>query len=104
MNELRSILEQLEVRSSGEERLIYQLVDLNLIKYRGKQQNAFTPEIEKSLENVITCFIWLYEKGWSLMPNPREAMNADEEALYDKYIDDFHIFNEFMQNNLHLKS
>ncbi|QGG46751.1 hypothetical protein [Heliorestis convoluta] len=103
MRGLMSVINQLEVRGNAEERLIYQLVDLSVIKYRGEQENAFTPEIEKALENVIRGFIWLYEKGLSLESNPRDHMNASEEAFYDQFLDDFSLFNDFMRKNMHLK-
>jgi hypothetical protein len=104
MNRLREKMQQFQ-RDNAEERLIYQVMDLELIKYRGVQSGVIVPgdKIYQSIEKCIEGFIWLYENGYSLEKSLKDKLQEEQEKLYyQEFIQAFSTFNEFMKNHMQL--
>lgn len=105
MDKLKQYIKKLDIRQNAEERLLYQIVDLELVKYKGVQSGEIVPgdEIYQAMEQVIAGFLWLYEKGLSLETSVKDKLAGEDLEHYLEFMNAFNRFNEFMQTHMHLK-
>lgn len=106
LKNLRQSLTALNVRENPEERLTYQVMDLQIIKYKGIQNGDIVPNdsISEAIDKTIEGFIWLYEKGLSLEKNVKEKLETEEDKQkYGKIMNAFATFNDFMRTHMSLK-
>jgi hypothetical protein len=106
LNKVRQSLAGLNVRENPEERLTYQVMDLQLIKYNGIQSGDIVPHdsISEAIDKTIEGFIWIYEKGLSLESNVNEKLETEEDKQkYGDIMNAFAKFNDFMRTHMSLK-
>lgn len=106
MKDLQLYLEKLNLRENPEERIIYQVMDLKMIQYKGLERQRFLPgdDIDCAIDLCINGFLWLYEKGISMEKSVKDLLQFDEDkARYDEFSKAFSQFNEFMAHNMSLK-
>ncbi|NRD79874.1 hypothetical protein HPT25_21285 [Bacillus sp. BRMEA1] len=105
IEEIRQYLNALNKNENKEERLVYQVMDLQLIKYRGIQTGDIVPndKVAMAIDKSIEGFIWLYEKGYSLERNIKELVKEEEEKLqYEEMMNAFAVLNDFMSTHMAL--
>ncbi|WP_217269736.1 hypothetical protein [Neobacillus endophyticus] len=105
IEEIRQYLNALNKNENKEERLVYQVMDLQLIKYRGIQTGDIVPndKVAMAIDKSIEGFIWLYEKGYSLERNIKELVKDEEEKLhYEEMMNAFAVLNDFMSTHMAL--
>ncbi|PLS19528.1 hypothetical protein CVD28_03680 [Bacillus sp. M6-12] len=105
MKAVRQFLNGLNKNENKEERLTYQIMDLQLIKYRGIQTGDIVAndEISQAIDKTIEGFIWLYEQGYSLEKNVTSILKNEEESLYyTEIMNAFSVFNDFMRTHMSL--
>lgn len=106
LKKLRQSLAGLDVRENPEERVTYQVMDLQLIKYKGIQTGDILPNdvISQAIDKITEGFIWFYEQDYSLKKNVQELLKNEEgKARYDEFLSAFSTFNDFMRIHMHLK-
>ena len=100
MKHLKDKMRTLNIRNNSQERLIYQVADWSTIKYLIK--NDANPEILSAIDEVIECFIWLYEKGLSLSTAVEENLTPIERLQYERYQVSFSKVREYLQSHMSL--
>lgn len=103
MNALRKRMSLFQ-KDNPEERLIYQVMDLELIKYKGIQLGDILvgDEVYQAIEKCIEGFMWLYENRYSLERNVLDKLTEKEKMYYKEIMSAFSTFSEFMRTHMHL--
>ncbi len=105
---LRKRIEKLHWRDSAEDKAVYRVMDLQIIKFNGIINGAITEgdEISKIIDRLTHHFLWIYMRGLSMEPTVNgvlAALNDADQELYKQAMDDFVEFNKFMRTNMELK-
>ncbi|WCK57572.1 hypothetical protein PP175_26260 (plasmid) [Aneurinibacillus sp. Ricciae_BoGa-3] len=106
MNTLRKKLEESTTHDNAEQRVTLQVMDLELIKYKGVQEGDIEvgDDIDLAIDNCIRGFLWLYDKGLTLETSVADKLTEEaDQTYYKQFGEAFSIFNDFMRTHMHLK-
>lgn len=106
INELRGRMRELDINTVPVERVMYQIMDLEIIKYNGLLSDRIIKgdEVYDAIEVLINGYMWLYNKGFSLERAIIDKLTSDEDkAIWDTMLKNHEILNNFMRTNMDLK-
>ena len=92
-------------QSNEERSIIYRIVDMELIRYKGSATGEIVEEDEiwRAIDSCIQGYLWLYEKGLASSSSIKEELTSAEDADKYKSIEDaFILYSNFMTTHLHL--
>lgn len=92
-------------QSNEERSIIYRLVDMELIRYKGSVNGdiAKGDEIWKAIDSCIQGYLWLYEKGLASSSSIKDELTSKEDLEKYKSIEEaFIIYSDFMATHIHL--
>jgi len=102
LNPISTRLKELNL-NNPEERLIYQIMDLSLIRNRIIDCGLYqTGDIASIIDNLILDWEWLYSIGLSLIINPQDKMNDNQIQRYEAFSTRLAEFEAYMQTNKRL--
>lgn len=99
---LINLVNKIDFKLTSEDKVIKQVMDLEIIRFNGVQRLSIMPgdEVFNLIDRQIKDFIWLYKTGIS---NGEELNLPNERERYTKMGEDFSKFNDFMRYNMSLK-
>ena len=99
LNPISTKLKELNLNNPVE-RLIYQVMDLSLIRNRVIDSGLYAKEnIIPVTDNLILDWEWLYSIGLSLDLKPQDKMNDNQIQRYEEFTKRFDEFNKYMKSN-----
>lgn len=102
MTAMKKTLAKLDICKNPEERVIYQVMDLMMIKSKGIESGTMDKETAVNLDALVMDWIWLYSNGYNLSSNPRASMPISDALRYEAMMERFGRFQQFMQDNMNL--
>lgn len=106
---LRRKIEGMACRDCPDEKTVYRVMDLEIIKYNGLKRGTVKKddEICAVIDRLIHQFLWLHEKGLSAQSRMNDVLelleSSDDKEMYQQYADDYAKFNEFIKTHASLK-
>jgi hypothetical protein len=92
-------------QSNEERSIIYRLVDMELIRYKGSATGDIVEgdEIWKAIDSCIQGYLWLYEKGLASSSSIKQELTSREDVEKYKTIEEaFILYSDFMTTHIHL--
>lgn len=97
---LKSRMKELKWKEQTSDKLMYNLTDLNIVKYKIK--NYCGKEVENAIDVLIDGYIWLYEKNLILENGVRDILKDEDAKKYELILNAFATLQEFMQSHMYL--